>query len=339
MELQKTYKELVQDYFKLASYQTGENTPKLTKQLTKAGIEFTVEEIQAFQELLLAVFDNEKGAIFTFNFSNILPDYDSQDNWAFDGSCNSQGNVGEFTSEILDTLEESRYCYIYDDIDEPVARFYYLEKNGVYALADLYSEKGHGYYLAPQILLCCAFELKLEQFKLFSGVLINRANAQGFWSNLASSQYKHFTSGDFPTLSFNKIKVNEVYCKNGCTYSNILDRYITESEIDDGDYIYCENVGDWDDRDNIFYCEGCGEYISLSGDYVETYNHDKFCSVECACNCGYTITEEGELVDIDETFYCEDCGCTYLDTEGYEGADGYLYCENCICDHEEEEEE
>lgn len=50
------------------------------------------------------------------------------------------------------------------------------------------------------------------------------------------------------------------------------------------------------------------------------------------------MTEDGELVDADDTFCCEGCLCTYLDTEGYEGADGCIYCENCICDHEEEEE-
>ena len=267
-----------------------------------------------------------------------LPDYEEQDNWAFDGSCNSQGAVGEFTSEILNTLEESRYCYIYDDMDNPIARFYYLYKNGVYGLADLYSNKGHGFYLAPQILLCVAFNLKLEQFKLFSGVLLDRNNTSGFWSNLASSQYKHFTNGDFPTLSFDEYKVNLVYDKNDCIYSNILDRYITESEIEDGDYVYCSNVNDWDDRDGAIYCEGCGEWFSTSGHYVEAEDYEKFCSVECACDCGYTMTEDGELVDADETFCCEGCLCTYLDTEGYEGADGNLYCESCICDHEDEEE-
>lgn len=337
MEFTKSYKELVGSYFKLTNYQIGENAPKLTKQLTKAGIEFTVEEVQAFQELLLAVFDNEKEEIFTFNFSYNLPDYDNQDSWAFDGSCNSQGNVGEFTSEILNTLDEARYCYIYDDMDEPVARFYYLEKNGVYALADLYSDKGHGYYLAPQILLCCAFDLKLEEFEPFSGVLLARDNASGFWSNLASSQYKHFTNGDFPTLSFDDSKVNWVYEKNDCVYSSLLERYITESELDDGDFIYCNNVDDFDDRDNTFFCGGCQEYHSLSGYYIQAEDGEQFCSVECAYHLDYVITEEGELVDIDEAFCCEDCGCIYLSTEGYEGADGCLYCERCVCDHLDEE--
>lgn len=337
MKLQKTYKELVESYFKLTDYLIGENTPKLTKQLTKADIAFTVEEVQAFQELLLSVFDNEKEEVFTFNFSNILPDYEEQDYWAFNGSCNTQGNVGEYTSEILNTLEESRYCYIYDAENEPIARFYYLESDGVFALADLYSNKGHGFYLAPQILLCCAFDIKLEQFKPFSGRLVRRDNTQGFWSNLASKQYKHFVSGDFEALFFSLEKVNEVYCKNGCPYSNLLDRYITESEIEDGDYIYCSNVDDYDERENTFFCNGCEDYHSISGQYVETEDYTKFCSVECACDCGYTMLESGELVDIDETFCCEDCCGTYL--EGYEGTDGYLYCENCICNHEEEDEE
>lgn len=337
MNFIKSYKELVESYFGLTDYQTGENTPKLTKQLSKAGIEFTVEEVQAFQELLLSVFDNEKEKSFTFAFSCELPDYSEQDSWAFDGSCNSRGGVGEFTSEILNTLEESRYCYIYDK-DEPVARFYYLEKNGVYALADLYSKKGHGYYLAPQILLCCAFGLKLADFKQFEGKLIKWENEGGFWSNLASPSYKHFINGDFTPLTIDDSKVNEVYYNNDCAYSNILERYITKGEINDGNYVYCSNVDDWDDIDNAFYCEGCQEYHSLLGHYVETEYYKQFCSVECACDCGYTMTEDGEIVDIDKTFCCEDCSCTYLDTDSYEGVDGYLYCENCICDHEEEEE-
>lgn len=123
MELVKTYKEMIETYYQPFTFEIGENAPKLTKQLTKAGKEFTVEEVQAFQELLTAVYDNEKESQFTFEFSDELPDYDSQDCWAFDGSCNSQGNAGEYTSEILNTLQESRYCYIYDEYNDPCARF------------------------------------------------------------------------------------------------------------------------------------------------------------------------------------------------------------------------
>lgn len=292
--------------------------------------------MQAFQELLLSVFDNEKEEVFTFVFSDKLPTYSEQDNWAFDGSCNCQGNVGEFTSEILNTLEESRYCYIYDDIEEPIARFYYLEKNGVYGLADLYSEKGHGYYLAPQILLCCAFNIKLSEFKLFEGQLIRWNNSKGFWSNLASSQYKQYTSGEFTPLTLDSSKVDEVYLKNGCVYSRLLDRYITDGELEDSDYVYCSNVDDYDEIDNTFYCEGCGEYYSLSGEYVETNNYTQFCSVECAGECGYIMLENGDLVEEDEAFCCEDCCWAYLLEDLYEGKDGCLYCEDCIYNHEED---
>ena len=338
MEITKSYKELVQDYFKLADYKIEENAPKLTKQLKKACIDFTVEEIQSFQELLLAVFDNNKDIAYTFEFSKVLPDYEEQNSWAFDGSCNREGGVGEFTSEILNTIEESRYCYIYDEDEDPTARFYYLEKDGVFALADLYSDNGHGFYLAPQIILCSAFNIKLEQFELFEGQLVKWHNSQGFWSNLATSSYKHFVSGEFEPVVLDIKKVDEVYNNNNCTYSEYLDRYITNTELEDGDYIYCGNIDDYDDSDNTFYCEGCNEYHSLSGDTVET-DYNTFCSIECACDCGYVLTEEGDLVDIDETFSCEDCCGTYLLEDCEAGSDGCYYCSDCIHEHLEDEEE
>lgn len=51
---------MVETYYSPFTFEIGENAPKLTKQLTKAGKAFTVEEVQAFQELLNAVYDNEK---------------------------------------------------------------------------------------------------------------------------------------------------------------------------------------------------------------------------------------------------------------------------------------
>ena len=55
----KSYKELVSEYFGI-DYQVGENTPKLSKQLSKKGIVYTEKELQAFSELLLAVFSDSK---------------------------------------------------------------------------------------------------------------------------------------------------------------------------------------------------------------------------------------------------------------------------------------
>lgn len=109
MNFVKTYQEMVETYYSPFSFEIGENAPKLTKQLTRAGKDFTVEEVQAFQELLTAVYNNEKETAFTFDFSNNLPSYGEQDSWAFDGSCNSKGSADGYLyccDCIHDHLEE-----------------------------------------------------------------------------------------------------------------------------------------------------------------------------------------------------------------------------------------
>ncbi len=326
---------MVETYYSPFSYNIEENAPKLTKQLTRAGKDFTVEEVQAFQELLNAVYNNEKESQFTFDFSTELPDYDEQDDWAFDGSCNYQGGAGEFTSEILNTLEEARYCYIYDEYDDTCARFYYLESNGVYALADLYSEQGHGFYLASQIALCVAFGLKLADFTQFEGALVRWDNEDGFWSNLASSQYKHFTTGEFFPISLEFDAVEEVYNNHDIYFSENLERFITE----DTDAVYCENIDDYELSYNVCYCEECGKYFSEFGDYTKAEDGTLFCCVDCALRGGYAYTNDGELVSEYEVFSCEDCYNVYLAEDAEEGTDGCLYCCDCIHDHLEEDEE
>lgn len=96
MNFVKTYQEMVETYYSPFSFKIGENAPKLTKQLTKAGKVFTVEEIQAFQELLNAVYNNEKEEAYTF-----------------DDSCNSKGNAGEFTVKILMTMRKAILLWLY----------------------------------------------------------------------------------------------------------------------------------------------------------------------------------------------------------------------------------
>ena len=335
MNFVKTYREMVETYYQPFSFEIGENAPKLTKQLTKQEKDFTVEEVQAFQELLTAVYNNEKESAFTFKFSNELPDYDEQDGWAFGGSCNSQGEAGEYTSEILNTLEESRYCYIYDEYSDPIARFYYLEANGVYALADMYSEQGHGFYLAPQIILCVAFGIKLADFTQFDDKLVNWYNEDGFWSNLSSSQYKHFTSGNFSPISLDFYAVEKIYNNHDIYFSEHLEKFITP----DSDAVYCENIDDYEESYNVCYCEECGIYFSESGDYTKAEDGALFCCVNCALRNGYTFTNDDELVPEDEVFSCEDCYNVYLAEDAEEGTDGCLYCCDCIHDHLEEDEE
>lgn len=78
----KSYKELVSEYFGI-DYKVGENAPKLSKQLSKKGIEYTQEELQAFAELLLAVFSDCKELVYTFKLSDILPSYREAEDFTF----------------------------------------------------------------------------------------------------------------------------------------------------------------------------------------------------------------------------------------------------------------
>lgn len=206
----------------------------------------------------------------------------------------------------------------------------------MFALADLYSEQGHGFYLAPQIALCVAFGLKLADFKLFEDRLVKWENEQGFWSNMASSQYKHYTSGTFAPLFLDDDKVENVYNNNGVYYSENLGRFILEDEC----YItYCENIEDYEDDSYVYFCDGCDMYFSTNGSHEQAEDGTLFCCLKCANSCGYVYTDNSELVPEDEVFSCEDCYNVYNVEDAEEGADGFLYCCDCIHEHLEEDEE
>lgn len=183
-----SYKELVEKYFGLTEFKVGENAPKLSKQLAKKSIAHTQEELQAFSELLLAVFSDDKELVYTFVLSNVLPGYQDASDWAFDNSCNCPGGAGEITSVALQTSEIARYCYAFNENNSPKARFYYLEdENGELGLSDLYSWEGHGFYLAPQILLAIFYNKRLSDFQETTDKIVDCYNEGVFgltWQTL-----------------------------------------------------------------------------------------------------------------------------------------------------------
>lgn len=107
----KSYKELVSEYFGI-DYKVGENAPKLSKQLSKKGIEYTQEELQAFAELLLAVF-------------SVNGDYaEVQGNYFCSDDCASMEYVwSEYYSEYI-LIDDSSRCddcgdsFYHDDMEE-----------------------------------------------------------------------------------------------------------------------------------------------------------------------------------------------------------------------------
>ena len=257
----KSYKELVSEYFGI-DYKVGENAPKLSKQLSKKGIAYTQEELQAFSELLLAVFSDCKELVYTFKLSDILPSYREAKDWAFDGSCNEPGGAGELTSIALQTSDLARYCYIFNENNSPKARFYYLEdEQGELGLSDMYSWEGHGFYLAPQILLAIFYNRKLSDFQETHDNIVYENNPGGFWCNMASEQYKKFVTDTKISAEVDICKAVEVLREEGFVWSDNQDLYIN---LDDEDFTFCGDCEDYfynDDMeegsDGCLYCSDC----------------------------------------------------------------------------------
>lgn len=333
---QFSYKDLVEMYFGI-EFIVGENAPKLSKQLSKAGKDYTNEELQAFQELLNAVYNGDKEESFRFLFTNILPDYDEIDDWAFDGSCNSQGECGQATSYVLNTLEEARYCYIFDTWNDPTARFYYMQDcNGVLGVADLYCDNGHGYYLAPQILLCVAYGKRLSDFVKYGDKIIYMANDSGYWSNLSADSYSHYVTGEIEPIEPYEGVINDFNKSIGQFWSENLERYI---DTDDRDFVYCSNIEDYEWSDKIHVCDHCGECLSPGGNYFKVSDGTIFCSGDCASHQYIYADYESDYIDRDYACSCPDCGCVFHDENGAWGEDGEYYCPDCVEDHLEEEED
>ena len=332
---QFSYKDIVKLYFGIELL-VGENAPKLSKQLSKAGKDYTNEELQAFQELLYAVFDGEKEEKYKFKFTNILPDYNEIDNWAFDDSCNSQGNCGQATSYVLNTLEEARYCYIYDTWDEPSARFYFVQDcNGILGVADLYCNNGHGYYLAPQILLCVAYDKKLADFTQDKDPLVYMINDNGYWSNLSAESYNHYVTGEIEYIEPHNGVIDGFNKSIGKVWSNNLNQYV---DTEDSDYVYCNNIEDYECYTEVNVCDHCSEYLSTRGGYIETQDGTILCSEYCASQDYIYSGYDDKWISREVAAECAGCYNIFNSDDGEWGSDGEFYCPYCIHDYLEEEE-
>lgn len=304
--LNKSYKELVEMYYKGFEFKVGENAPKLTKQLEKQGIAHTPGELQAFGDLKKYLWETDLSEELQFNFSDDLPDYDEQDVWAFDGSCHCEGGDGQYTSEILQTLDEARYCYIWNEAGEPIGRFYYLEAGQDLAVADLYCEEGHGIYTVPKLLLAIAYGRKYADFVEVDNPLVVSpyGNNNGYWSNLSASGYSHFsTYANWEPIEILESDFKGILAENCLEWSENCQTFVEEY---DNSFIYCENIGDYEYYENTCACEHCGECFSENGDYIEA-TQAVYCCEDCALkdNC----------LQFDSTWYsgsdwgtCENCG-------------------------------
>ena len=188
----------------------GAQAPKLSKQLKKAGITATNEELIAFNE-----FKQWLGCVADVSRPNeiILLDMgdftipDNVDNWAFQDSCNTSGScAGNGTALMLKAMGyKYMKLYRYDlDTEEanPLARAYFKAKYGELAHAGMYSEGrdhvnriGYTAYDFTSLLLATVFKRKLKHFKKIAGQTIESGlefedaynEEMNYWSNMSGA--------------------------------------------------------------------------------------------------------------------------------------------------------
>lgn len=186
--------------------------PKLSKQLKKAGVTATNEELIAFNE-----FKQWLGCVADVSRPNevILLDMgdftipDNVDNWAFQDSCNTSGScAGNGTSLILKAMGyKYMKLYLYDLSTEeanPLARAYFKAKYGELAHAGMYSNGishtnriGYTAYDFTSLLLATVFKRKLKHFKKIAGQKIESGlefedaydEDISYWSNMSGANY------------------------------------------------------------------------------------------------------------------------------------------------------
>lgn len=301
--------ELLNRYFNTDAIELGENKPKLSKQLKKLNITVSDLEIkfwgEAVTELIGLYCDadylnnydgNPYDYEFAVKFSAELPDYQEQDDWAFDGSCNNSDGCGHVTSTALATYEGARYCYIYNEDGEPTARFYYFSQPSGFCVADWYRVGNHGEYNAPLALLLVHYNTKWEAIEYTTEEVGNLYNAEGFWSNFACGSVRKYYSPDFDFGAVEFKELHElnleeeglIYIENEgwlgedeVVYSDEYEEYINRDKA-----VYAENIDSWvyEDDSNLDSCTNCGNPVHLSANFIEANSCDHFCDHDCLEN-------------------------------------------------------
>lgn len=207
----------------------GAQAPKLSKQLKKAGVTATNEELIAFNE-----FKQWLGCVADVSRPNetILLDMgdftipNNVDNWAFQDSCNTSGScAGNGTALVLKAMGyKYMKLYRYDlgtEEANPLARAYFKAKYGELAHAGMYSEGrnhtnriGYTAYEFTSLLLATVFKRKLKHFKRILGQTIASGSEFedaynediNYWSNMSGAN-------DYKTLGTASILEEDSYSK------------------------------------------------------------------------------------------------------------------------------
>lgn len=207
----------------------GAQAPKLSKQLKKAGVTATNEELIAFNEFkqwlgCVAKVSRPDEVILLDMGDFTIPN--NVDNWAFQDSCNTSGScAGNGTALVLKAMGYKYLkLYSYDlESDEatPLARAYFKAKYGELAHAGMYSDGrnhtnriGYTAYDFTSLLLATVFKRKLKHFKRILGQTIESGSEfedayneeMNYWSNMSGAN-------DYKTLGTASILEEDSYSK------------------------------------------------------------------------------------------------------------------------------
>lgn len=277
-----TIDEMISDYYSVYLC-TGMNKPKISKQLRKLGIPVIQEELQAVGECIKYLENMHFIALAD------PPEFFGQNEWALDGSCNRIDSPHGLNTSGLMRYLGARYCYIWDESGEPLARFYYFEHPEFgYYVSDAYTVDEHGLYLLPQFVLCALGDLgaRIGDFKAVNALPI--CNSNGIWTNMASSRCSQFSTEYIPDVSawedydgYVYVRSLDEYCRAGfCQWSDYLDDYLLENEAvwssyaDDwlleADTVYSHYENDWLLEDTVEWSERLDSYINAE---TAVYSH------------------------------------------------------------------
>lgn len=266
-----TYKGVVDGYFGI-SLNTGDNAPKLKKQLDKAKKDYTDKELITFGELK-EFFELYGGSLWfdTANFT--LPEKFDDDfrglslgSWAFRDSCHrpygAGANTADFFRENTDELNTLYLKAFHKDGRHfiPAYRAYIYEYEGEYGHAGGYcSLDGKNLYgvtsLFIQHLLNC--ELTLDKFVESDGIDMEHASYD-IWANICSeSYYSKFISnlevkGDWLQEEVGYLETPDFECcidsesweySEDLIYSEYHEGYINPYYT--SEYVYCDYTEDY----------------------------------------------------------------------------------------------
>lgn len=191
-----SFKSIVDSYFGI-DYQDKSNSPRLSKQLTKARVDYTAKELVAFgelAELLKQYFDESSSLDYGDKMGKLFVDLsdftipDIVDQWAFADSCNKSGSsAGSETHLICRDFLGMSFLKIYGIYKRdnalyltPAMRAYFYKDSGgdiahAGGYSDYYGRLDHTAYDAWSAIFATLFGHKVDDFKRIPGVgLSNR---------------------------------------------------------------------------------------------------------------------------------------------------------------------